>query len=138
MRIFPVTVVCYLLILAGSARTQEDSAAKFRLTVSQIVVPVVVTDAKGHRVTGLKAEDFEVLEDGAPQKILSFSMGGEAVTSATALAPAAGSAHAPTPITLGRATSLPADTAATRRTYAICADTLHSTFGHFPPVHSAL
>src|SRR5580698_6907670 len=129
MRHFPVMVVCYLLILAGVARTQEDSAAKFRLTVNQIVVPVVVTDGKGHRATGLKAEDFEVLEDGAPQKILSFSMGGEAVTPA-ALDPADGSARAPT--------SLPADTAATRRTYAICVDTLHSTFGNFPPVHTAL
>jgi VWFA-related protein len=129
MRHFPVMVVCYLLILAGVARTQEDSAAKFRLTVNQIVVPVVVTDGQGHRATGLKAEDFEVLEDGAPQKILSFSMGGEAVTPAP-LDPADGSARAPT--------SLPADTAATRRTYAICVDTLHSTFGNFPPVHTAL
>jgi hypothetical protein len=122
MRYFPVMVLCCLLVLAGGARAQEDSAAKFRLTVNQIVVPVVVTDAKGHRVTGLKAEDFEVLEDGALRKILSFSMGGEAVTPATALYPAADSAPAATPITLGTAISLPADTAATRRTYAICVD----------------
>jgi VWFA-related protein len=114
-------MVWCLLVLAGAARPQEDSATKFRLTVNQIVVPVVVTDAKGHRVTGLKAEDFEVLEDGAPQKILSFSMGGEAVT----------------PVS-GSATGRPADSAGTRRTYAICVDTLHSTFANFPPVRTAL
>src|SRR5271155_3714292 len=115
MRYFPV-VLCCLLALPDGARAQEDSAAKFRLTVNQIVVPVVVTDAKGHRVTGLKAEDFEVLEDGAPQKILSFSLGGEAATS----------------IPPGRATSLPPDSGAIRQTYSICVDTLHSTFANFP------
>jgi VWFA-related protein len=70
-----------------------------------------------------------VLEDGAPQKILSFSTGGEAVTPATAPDPAAGSTPAATPIV---------DTPATRRTYAICLDTLHSTFANFPPVRTAL
>jgi VWFA-related protein len=132
MRYFPVTVLCCLLVLAGGARSQEDNAAKFHLTVNQIVVPVVVTDAKGHRVTGLKAEDFEVLEDGAPQKVLSFSMGGEALASAASAGTAAGS------VASGSSASLPADTAATRRTYAICVDTLHSTFGNFPPVRTAL
>lgn len=115
---------CGLLLLAGVSRAQEDNA-KFRVSVNQIVVPVLVTDAKGHRVTGLKAEDFDVLEDGAPQKILSFSLGGEAVTPAAA--PGA-------PVTA----DLPADTAAARRTYAICVDTLHSTFANFPPVRAAL
>ena len=67
---------CCLLLLAGVSRAQDDSA-KFRVNVNQIVVPVVVTDAKGHRVPGLKAESFEVFEDGALQKVLSFSMGGE-------------------------------------------------------------
>jgi VWFA-related protein len=138
MRNFRVTVLCSVLAFAGGGRAQEDSAAKFHLTVNQIVVPVVVTDAKGHRVTGLKAEDFEVLEDGAPQKILSFSMGGEALPRATAPGPPAGSAPAATPITPGKETNLPADTAVPRRTYAICVDTLHSTFANFPPVHAAL
>ena len=53
------------LMLPGGALTQEESGAKFRLNVNQIVVPVIVSDAKGHRVAGLTADDFEVLEDGA-------------------------------------------------------------------------
>jgi VWFA-related protein len=130
-----IIVMACLLALAGSARAQEDRAAKFRLTVNQVVVPVVVTDSKGHRVTGLKAEDFELLEDGISQKILSFSMGGEAVT---VLNPAPESAPAASPTTPGGATNLPGDTAATRQTYAICVDTLHSTFANFPPVRTAL
>jgi VWFA-related protein len=135
MRYFPAAVLCCLAI-PGGALTQEDTAAKFRLNVNQIVVPVVVTDAKGHRVTGLKAEDFQLLEDGAAQKILSFSMGGEGAASATpaALLPEG----AATTVVPGSAASLPADTPATRRTYAICVDTLHSSFANFPPVRTAL
>ena len=134
MRYFPATVSCSLVLLAGASRAQEDSP-KFRVTVNQIMVPVVVTDAKGHHVTGLKAEDFEVLEDSAPQKILSFSMGGEAVTPARA---PAGSAPAAAPVPSGNATLPQADPAGPRQTYSICVDTLHSTFANFPPVRVAL
>jgi len=35
-------------------------------------VDVFVTDSKGNRVPGLKAEDFEVRQDGIPQKITNF------------------------------------------------------------------
>jgi len=126
MRHFPVSLSCCLLALAGGVCGQEENPPKFRLTVNQIVVPVVVSDAKGHRVSGLKAEDFEVLEDGAPQKIQSFSLGG---VSATPVAAPNAPAAAPGPTV---------DTAAVRRTYAICVDTLHSTFANFPPVRAAL
>jgi VWFA-related protein len=138
MRFSLIRVIGFLLALAAGARTQDDVTAKFRLTVNQVVVPVVVTDAKGHRVTGLKVEDFEVLEDGAPQKVLSFAMGGEAITPAKATAPGAGSEPAVTSATSGNATSQQIDITPAGRTYAICVDTLHSTFANFPPVRTAL
>jgi VWFA-related protein len=115
------------------AAAQEQ---KFRTDVNQVLVPVVVTDEKGHRVANLHAEDFELLEDGAAQKILSFSAGTEAL-------PAALDA----PVTAGKkakkagetAAPFPAsDAPAVRRTYAICVDTLHSSFENFPPVRKAL
>ena len=37
-----------------------------------VLIPVVVTDAKGNRVTDLKKEDFVVLEDGQRQEIQLF------------------------------------------------------------------
>jgi VWFA-related protein len=40
--------------------------------VSVTNVDVVVTDSKGHRVTGLKPEDFEIRQDGILQKITNF------------------------------------------------------------------
>ena len=44
-----------------------------RSAVEQVVVDVVVTDADGSIVPGLAAADFEVLEDGKPQSIATFS-----------------------------------------------------------------
>src|SRR5580693_1972563 len=44
-----------------------------RVTVDLVQVDAVVTDSQGRHVTGLKAEDFEILEDGKPQKITHFS-----------------------------------------------------------------
>jgi len=45
-----------------------------------VVVPVTVTDARGHRVGGLSQENFRVLEDGRPQPIAVFHPGGGPVT----------------------------------------------------------
>lgn len=122
-------VLPLLPVLFAAAQDQ-----KFRTDVNQVLVPVVVTDAKGHRVANLRAEDFELLEDGTAQKILSFSAGteplpmeldgpvasGKKANGAAAGAPAANGAPA------------------ARRTYAICVDTLHSDFGNFPAVRKAL
>src|SRR5271168_1541211 len=80
------------------AAAQEQ---KFRTDVNQVVVPVVVTDAKGHRIANLHAEDFELLEDGAAQKILSFSAGTEALP-----------AELDTPVTAGKKAKNAKDTAA--------------------------
>lgn len=46
------------------------------VNIVQIVVPVAVMDQKGNYVTGLKQEDFILLEDGIPQKIDHFSKSG--------------------------------------------------------------
>jgi hypothetical protein len=44
-----------------------------RITVNLVQGEAVVTDSKGHQVTNLRPEDFEVLEDGRPQTITNFS-----------------------------------------------------------------
>jgi VWFA-related protein len=50
-------------------RTQDT----FRTTTRLVVLDVVVTDDKGNQVKDLKAEDFTVSEDGAPQEVIDFS-----------------------------------------------------------------
>ena len=46
----------------------------FQVEVNYVDVDVVVTDEQGHFVTGLTRDDFEVFEDGKPQKIDTFSL----------------------------------------------------------------
>lgn len=116
----------YLLIALLSFFSQDDAGAKFKLNVNQVIVPVAVSDAKGHRLSGLRVDDFELLEDGVAQKIMSFTEGGVAAREPPVAAP---SAAGPRPV--------PA-TEQIGRTYAICVDTLHSNFQNFPPVRNAL
>jgi VWFA-related protein len=54
------------------AAKSQESPATFPAQVEQVTVDVVVTDKKGEPVTGLKKEDLEVYENGAPQTIVSF------------------------------------------------------------------
>src|SRR5690348_7870638 len=44
-----------------------------RVTVNLVQVDAVVTDSKGKQVTNLTANDFQLLQDGKPQKITKFS-----------------------------------------------------------------
>ncbi|MGE0455374.1 MAG: VWA domain-containing protein [Vicinamibacteria bacterium] len=54
------------------APSPETPDLSFPAEVQQVVVDVVVTDKKGSPITGLKAADFAVSEDGKPQPITSF------------------------------------------------------------------
>jgi VWFA-related protein len=64
-------------LLAQEPR-QESPAPQppvtYRVEVNFVEVDAFVTDAQGAVVTGLTESDFELLEDGRPQKISSFSL----------------------------------------------------------------
>ena len=51
------------------------AAPQFTSSVNQVEIYASVTDAAGRPVEGLRLEDFEVREDGAPQRITVFSEG---------------------------------------------------------------
>jgi VWFA-related protein len=60
---------CFLLLQAViSVRTEL------------VAVPVTVTDARGHQVSGLQRENFRVFEDGRPQPIAIFHHGDAPIT----------------------------------------------------------
>jgi VWFA-related protein len=75
-----------LRVVAASAGEQQQPAppapqppadqppVTFRVEVNYVEVDAFVTDAQGKVLTDLSAADFEVLEDGKPQKISSFSL----------------------------------------------------------------
>jgi VWFA-related protein len=52
---------------------EQPQVPTFRVTVDAIEIEAFVTDEQGKPVTGLTREDFEILEDGKPQDITSFS-----------------------------------------------------------------
>jgi VWFA-related protein len=52
---------------------QQDQQPRLRISVNQVVVPVIVKDGGGHLVPGLTKEDFRILEDNVEQRIAAFS-----------------------------------------------------------------
>ncbi len=58
---------------AKGAAAAEQSDQTFRLDVTRVPVLYTVADKKGHFVTDLTRDDFEVIENKKPQNILDFS-----------------------------------------------------------------
>jgi VWFA-related protein len=60
----------------------QDTPADFRARVNLVLVPVVVRDAGGRTVGGLRSADFHLFDGGKPQRIERFSVehGGERIT----------------------------------------------------------
>jgi hypothetical protein len=58
----------------GPSLAQENQP-EFRVTVNMVQLNVAVTDHKGNYITGLRPENFEVNEDGIPEKIATFGEG---------------------------------------------------------------
>jgi VWFA-related protein len=56
------------------AQTQQTPGITFQVEVNYVDVDVVVTDESGQFVTGLSREDFDVFEDGKPQKVETFAL----------------------------------------------------------------
>ena len=62
---------CSLSVLV-KAKDRENSEVKFTARTQLVLIPTLVTDKSGAHISGLKKEDFTVLENGAEQKIATF------------------------------------------------------------------
>lgn len=81
-----IALVMGLVMCCGALRGQQDNGlegvpplqsrdrtvATLHAEARLVVLDVVVTDGKGHPVTGLKQGDFKLLEDGQSQTVESF------------------------------------------------------------------
>src|SRR5712671_6855073 len=74
--------VALLVFASAFSQTQNSQPAPaqespdmpvLRVTVNLVQVDAVVTDSKGKQVTNLTANDFQIFQDGKPQKITHFS-----------------------------------------------------------------
>src|SRR5690349_5336931 len=62
-----------LLIAAiGLQAASQEQDEVIRVRSNEVRLDVVVKDKKGRPIRDLKATDFEVMEDGVPQKVESF------------------------------------------------------------------
>lgn len=117
----------HLTILLAVSCLFAQQETTIRLDVQQVLVPVVVTDKKGHHVNGLRASDFRIFEDGVQQEIKAFSS--DTVASVYDL----GALSKPAPAE----SSVPA-APTPRRTFVICIDTLHTSSANIARMRRAL
>jgi VWFA-related protein len=62
---------------AGNAIQQPPPQAKIGVSVALVNTPITVRDSKGQMIHTLDAKDFRVTDNGVPQHITHFDMGGD-------------------------------------------------------------
>ncbi len=70
-----LTVLClipFVTVTLGGA-PQDQPTTTIKTSTQEVVLDVVVRDSHGKIVKGLTQKDFQILEDGTPQQIKSFS-----------------------------------------------------------------
>jgi VWFA-related protein len=117
----------------ATPRLEQTQIPTIKVDVRQVLVPVVVTDVRGHTVPELEKGDFKVFEDGVQQQIIAVST--EADGADRLFAPT-GSSEGQSSLPLKRA-PLPAGKSP-NRVCLIVVDTLNSDFGNFSAVRGAL
>jgi Ca-activated chloride channel family protein len=72
-----IFVSIFAVWLVAQERSQDNGGNVIRVVVSMVQLNVAVTDTKGNYVTTLRPSDFELTEDGIPQKVATFEEGNE-------------------------------------------------------------
>jgi len=67
-----LALLCLASMRSSAQQAQAPTPGVIRINVNLVQVDAVVTDSSGRPVTNLRAEDFELLQDGKPQKITNF------------------------------------------------------------------
>lgn len=135
--ILSLAAVLLIAVAGPAARQPQPPPAQpaapqppvtFRAEVNYVEVDARVLDAQGRFITGLTANDFQVLEDGQPQKVTAFSV----VNLPVERAPRP--LFASRPIEADVATNL---TGVDGRVYVIVLDDLHTNVQRSPRVRAA-
>ncbi len=69
-----VALSATIALLGSDAIPQQQEGYTFRVESELVLVNVTVRDKNGNFVGGLKPQDFTILEDNKPQKIVSFDI----------------------------------------------------------------
>lgn len=118
------SLVIFPVLATAQQPTPQKDDEVVKISTDLIQIDVTVTDKTGKVVTGLKADDFEVFENGQRQKLSNFSF-----ASKTAGGAAVGGGASPnTGQTVPAATADGTTTTSIRRTIAIVVDDLNLSF----------
>jgi len=71
IRIYLASIFLGLSFFPLNAQDKEDEVIK--VSTSLVSIPVIVSDRNGRNIAGLKAENFNIFQDGEPQKIEYFA-----------------------------------------------------------------
>jgi VWFA-related protein len=116
----------------GAAVNPANADSVIKVSVRQVLVPVVVTDKKGHSIGGLTPSDFQITEDGVAQEIVAFTrevaQRGGGTAASLEPAGAAPKAKAGAAIT----------TAVPKHIWIICLDALHTSSADFVRARDAI
>ena len=120
--------------LPNAYQTQQPETV-IRINVNVVQMDAVVTDAKGNHITNLSADDFQILQDGKPQRITNFSYIDTAPSAAAA-------SPAPAPAAVKKGTPPPPPVvlkpSQVRRTVAVVIDDLALSFDSVARIRSSL
>jgi Ca-activated chloride channel homolog len=72
-----IFISSFAVWLTARDTDQDNSGSVIRVVVSMVQLNVAVTDEKGNYVTTLRPSDFDITEDGIPQKVATFEEGNE-------------------------------------------------------------
>jgi VWFA-related protein len=130
MTITPRVLVALMLAGCGAVALaqSEQPPVTFKVEINLVEVDAFVTDAQGNPVPGLTAADFELVEDGKPQKISAVSLVNIPIERAER------PLFAAAPIEPDVKTNRQVD----GRIYLIVLDDLHTDFTRSPRVKAAL
>jgi VWFA-related protein len=76
-KILLLILIFLAFILRGPAGSQAQESPNFQVVVNMVQLNVAVTDKKGNYITGLRPQDFAILEDGIAEKAATFAEGDE-------------------------------------------------------------
>jgi VWFA-related protein len=76
-KILLLILILLAFILRSPAGSQAQESPNFQVVVNMVQLNVAVTDKKGNYITGLRPQDFEILEDGIAEKAATFAEGDE-------------------------------------------------------------
>jgi Ca-activated chloride channel homolog len=84
--LFVCLLLTVMLAFKPTSSPAQEHQPDIHVIVNMVQLNVAVTDDKGHYISGLRPQDFQISEDGIPEKIATFGEGSEVTRSVVELA----------------------------------------------------